>query len=111
MPVFLPMSGCDRCGNKSTSEEDNVGVVGVGVDAGVTATNVGAAGVGDLHLLCDGSTDGGDESDDGDGRQDLLRDGRECGGDDSGKDVGGGEDDGGGEVDGGGDDDGDEETH
>ncbi|GKD37114.1 hypothetical protein Tco_1257321 [Tanacetum coccineum] len=95
----------------SLCREDNVGVVGAGVDAGATIANVGAAGVGDLHLLQDGLTDGGDESYDGDGRRDLLWDGPECGGDGGGEDAGGGEGDGGGEVDGGGNGDGDVATH
>ncbi|GJW82008.1 hypothetical protein Tco_0145983 [Tanacetum coccineum] len=78
-----------RCGNKSAGREDNVGVAG----AGATVANVGAVGV--------------DESYDGDGRRDLLRDGPEYGGGGGGEDDGGDEGDGGGEVDGGGDGDGD----
>ncbi|GJX12875.1 hypothetical protein Tco_0204633 [Tanacetum coccineum] len=83
-----------RSGNKSAGREDNVDVAGASVDVGATVANVGTTGVGDLHLLRDDLTDGGDESYNGDGRRDLLRDGPECGGD------GGGEDDDGGEGDG-----------
>ncbi|GJW82000.1 hypothetical protein Tco_0145975 [Tanacetum coccineum] len=48
-----------RSGNKSAGREDNVDVAGASVDVGATVANVGTTGVGDLHLLRDGLTDGG----------------------------------------------------